>query len=136
MQQATQGSFWPVLVSARLAKPVRSQLVPVVTAVNPEALYLSENAMVVQLSNGTTPLKSFLTMEEDCGLLIPLAVPNSAHVTVWEEGVLGGNVYSLPFSPDKTFVMTGRSHLRMNSTDPLVCVIFCLARGNGGDESF
>jgi hypothetical protein len=108
-----------------------SQLIPVVQAVNPNALYMSENAMTIQFGSGITPLKSFLTMEEDCALMIPLSIPESAHVTVWEEGNPAGDRFTLPLRADKAWVMTGRTSLRMNNSDPMVCMIFCLAGGTG-----
>lgn len=46
------------------------ELIPVVTSTNPSALYLYGKG-VIQLYAGVASLKRFLTMEHDCGLLIP-----------------------------------------------------------------
>lgn len=99
---------------------------------NPAALYLYEKAMVIQLHNGVAPLKNFLTMEEDCGLVIPLSVSDEMLVTVWDE-TRGEEKYRLALSTGKAFVMSGTSVLRVEGDDPLVCVVFCLAAGSGGD---
>ena len=90
---------------------------------------MSENAMVVQFNKGSAQLKNFLTMEDDCGLVIPISVvPRSVKVTAWDRS-RASEAITLPMSSGKSFVMSGRTTLSVNSFDPLVCVIFCLAAG-------
>ncbi|KAB5562799.1 hypothetical protein GE09DRAFT_1284819 [Coniochaeta sp. 2T2.1] len=121
-------------------------LIPVLTQVNPTALYLYEKAMVVQLHAGVALLRNFLTMEQDCGLVIPLysyvseedGEGSSLLVTAWDE-TRGGEeenvVYRLELSIGrKAFVMAGTSKLRVEGPEPLVAVVFCLAAGGDGEE--
>lgn len=108
------------------------QLISTVTEVNPAALYLYEKAMVVQLHNGAAALKNFLTTEEDCGLMVPLAISDDMLVTAWDES-RGDDVYRLELSAGKAFVMSGSSQLRVQGEDMFVCVVFCLATGGRGE---
>jgi hypothetical protein len=120
-----------------------------VTSINPSALYLYENAMVIQLHAGVAPLKNFLTMEHDCGLLIPLSpVPAAAPapmeedddddddqnlvVTAWDE-MRGEETYRLALAEGKAFVISGTAKLRVQGRKPLVAVVFCLASGSSGE---
>jgi hypothetical protein len=100
--------------------------------VNPAALYLYDKALVVQLHEGVAPLKNFLTMEEDCGLMVPLSITDDMLVTAWDE-TRGNEAYRLALSMRKAFVMSGSSKLRIAGDDPLVCVVFCLAAGRSGE---
>ncbi|KAJ9133931.1 hypothetical protein NKR19_g8866 [Coniochaeta hoffmannii] len=130
-------------------------LIPIVTLINPRALYLYEKAMVVQLNAGVAPLKSFLTMDQDVGLLIPLSPASSAAtksksesldedededededlllVTAWDE-TRGEERYRLALAAGrKAFVVSGTAMLRVEGREPLVAVVFCLASGTGGE---
>jgi hypothetical protein len=87
--------------------------------------------MVVQLHKGVAPLKSFLTMEEDCGLVVPLSASDDVLVTAWDE-TRGEETYRLALEEcgrRKAFVVSGTSKLRVVGDEPLVCVMFCLAAG-------
>jgi hypothetical protein len=108
-------------------------LIPVVSAVNPAALYLSENAMTVQFNKGSTPIKNFLTMEEDCGLVIPLSFPTPSEVFVWEEGRAAEQKFHLALQTNKAYVMNGKTVMHVVNSEPVVCVIFCLAMGGSSD---
>ncbi|KAB5560275.1 hypothetical protein GE09DRAFT_1057892 [Coniochaeta sp. 2T2.1] len=138
----TTPNFLPPSSSPQLT-PVM-QLIPVLTQVNPTALYLYEKAMVVQLHAGVAPLRNFLPMEQDCGLVIPLysyvseeeAEEGSLLVTAWDETRDGKEdvVYRLELSIGrKAFVMAGTSKLRVEGPEPLVAVVFCLAAGGDGE---
>ena len=107
--------------------------------------------MVVQLNAGVAPLKSFLTMDQDVGLLIPLPPASSAAtkskseslddeededlllVTAWDE-TRGEERYRLALAAGrKAFVVSGTAMLRVEGREPLVAVVFCLASGTGGE---
>jgi hypothetical protein len=88
--------------------------------------------MVIQLHSGLAALKNFLTMEDDCGLMIPLSMSDDVLVTAWDE-TRGDDVYRLELSTSKAFVISGSSKLWVAGADPLVCVVFCLAAGRGGE---
>ncbi|KAK3941939.1 hypothetical protein QBC46DRAFT_381318, partial [Diplogelasinospora grovesii] len=125
---------WAQLFSLRAQLMAESdELIPVVSAINPAALYMSENAMVVQFVKGLTTIKSFLTMEDDCGLVIPLSSPpsdGSTQVTVADYAT--GSILELDISmisEGAAFVVPGTASMGITSADPLVCVIFCLAGG-------
>ncbi|OIW31173.1 hypothetical protein CONLIGDRAFT_303042 [Coniochaeta ligniaria NRRL 30616] len=144
-QTLAEAKTWsPILLSSSAwakAAALRTQLISesdaliaTVSAVNPSALYLYEKALVVQLHAGVAALKSFLTMERDCGLVIPLFEGNDLLVTAWDE-TRGDDVYRLQLADGKAFVMSGSSKLRVSGGDPLVAVVFCLAAGGGGEVS-
>lgn len=111
-------------------QPPCPKLIPIVTSINPLALYLYEQAMIVQLHRGVAPLKDFLTTQDDCGLLMPLSASDDVLVAAWDE-TRGGETYRLALSPRKAFVLSGTSKIRVASDEPLVCVVFCLAAGRG-----
>ena len=106
--------------------------------------------MVVQLNAGVAPLKSFLTMEHDVGLLIPLSPASSAGatesasldeeddedsllVTAWDETRSQDRYRLALVAGKKAFVVAGTAMLRVEGREPLVAVVFCLASGTGGE---
>jgi hypothetical protein len=112
----------------------RSKLLGAVAKTDPETLYLSQSATVIQFCKGLSPIQSFVTMPEDCALLIPLHVPGDVDAFMRELG--GGGVMVLPLRREPAgtqingYVIRGSCTLMMATEASMVCVVFCLAKAN------
>ena len=106
-------------------------------AIRPGTVLLSSQAHILHIHSGWRSLHTIVPRVDDCMLLIPLSIPSSMMLMIWEEDVSDTKA-DVTLQEDTALLIAGKCKLWVGPRDQgsvgsepsalsLQCIVFCLS---------